>query len=59
VPADKRYSPNDEPKTLTMGQLSDDWLEVAQMTMGNRETVGYGLVWLAAVLRRVGEKTIG
>jgi len=59
VPADKRYSPYDEPKELTIGQLSDDWSEVALMTHGSRETVAYGLVWLAAVLRRVGEKAIG
>ena len=59
VPAEKRYSPYDEPKELTIGQLSDDWSEVARMAGGNREPVAYGLVWLAAVLRRVGEKAIG
>ncbi len=59
VPADKRYAPYEEPGELTVGQLSDDWSEVAQMIRGSRELVGYGLVWLAAVLRRVGEKAVG
>jgi hypothetical protein len=59
VPADKRYGPYEEPKEHTMGQLSDDWSEISQMITGNREPVAYGLVWLAAVLRRVGEKAVG
>ena len=59
IPAEKRYAPYEEPKELTMGQLSDDWSEVTQMVSGNREPVAYGLVWLAAVLRRVGEKVVG
>lgn len=59
VPADKRYLPYEEPKGLTIGQLSDNWTEVTQITDGNREPVGYGLVWLAAVLRRVGERAVG
>jgi hypothetical protein len=58
VSADKRYSVYEEPKELTMGQLFDDWSEVTQMTHGNRETVAYGLVWLASVMRRVGEKAV-
>jgi hypothetical protein len=59
VPADKRYAPYEEPKGLTMGQLSDDWSEVTQMISGDRQPVAYGLVWLAAVMRRVGEKAVG
>jgi hypothetical protein len=59
VPADKRYAPYEEPKQLTIGQLSDDWSEVTRMSSGDREFVAYGLVWLAAVLRRVGEKAVG
>jgi hypothetical protein len=59
VPTDQRYAPYEKPKELSMGQLSDDWSEVMQMSSGDREVLGYGLVWLAAVLRRVGEKAIG
>jgi hypothetical protein len=59
VPADKRYSPYSEPTGLTLGQLSDEWADVAKMADGSREPVAYGLVWLAAVLRRVGETATG
>jgi len=59
VPADKRYEPYEEPKELTVGQLSDDWSEVTHMVNGDRELVAYGLVWLASVLRRIGEKAVG
>lgn len=59
VPADKRYLPYDKPGDLTMGQLSDDWSEVTQILEDRRQPVAYALVWLAAILRRVGEKAIG
>lgn len=59
IPASKRYLPYQEPDELTLGQLSDDWSEVSQMIAGERELVAYGLVWLSAVLRRVGEKAVG
>jgi hypothetical protein len=59
IPAEKRYAPYDEPTGLTMGQLSDDWSEVMRMVNGEREVIGYGLVWLASVLRRVGERVVG
>jgi hypothetical protein len=59
IPADKRYLPYDRPKELTMGQLSDDWSEVTKIAEGRRPPLAYALVWLAAVLRRVGEKATG
>jgi hypothetical protein len=59
VPADRRYEQYNEPKQLTVGQLSDDWAEVNRITKGEREPLGYALVWLASVLRRVGEKAVG
>jgi len=55
VPAAKRYDQYDEPKEHTVGQLSDDMMEVKRMVDGDAPPVGYGLVWLAAILRRVGE----
>lgn len=54
-----RYDPYNEPKEITVGQLSDDWSEVKHILEGQREPLGYALVWLAAVLRRVGEMAIG
>ena len=55
VPTDQRYDRYDEPREHTIGQLSDDLQELEQMIDGHRPMVGYGLVWLAAILRRIGE----
>ena len=57
VPAEARYDAYVEPKTHTVGQLSDDWGELQRILNGERPPVGYALVWLAAVLRRIGERT--
>jgi len=57
IPEGDRYDPYNEPKKLTLGQLSDDWAEVQSIVDGSRAPVGYALVWLAAVLRRIGEKS--
>lgn len=53
VPREQRYAPHAEPKELTLGQLTDDWSEISLMLSGEREPVAYGLVWLAAILRRL------
>lgn len=58
VPAAIRYDQHDEPKELTLGQLSDDASEVKRMLEGDAPPVAYGLVWLAALLRRVGETSV-
>lgn len=59
VPPADRYSPYEEPKELTLGQLSDDLEELRAIRDGEKEPVGYALVWLAAVLSRVGEMSKG
>jgi hypothetical protein len=59
APADGRYNPHAEPGTLSLGQLSDNWGELKRITDGEAEPIGYALVWLAAILRRVGEKAVG
>jgi hypothetical protein len=56
VPAPVRYDRYDEPTKHTIGQLSDDLAELQHLLNGTRPMVGGGLVWLAALLRRVGEK---
>jgi hypothetical protein len=55
VPAEIRYNPYQQPTEHTIGQLSDDLAELRRMTEGSRPVIAYGLVWLAALLRRVGE----
>jgi hypothetical protein len=55
VPAEQRYKPYVEPKALDLGQLSDNWAELTKMAAGKSGACGYALVWLSAILRRVGE----
>ncbi len=55
IAEEERYAPYAQPKTLLMGQLSDDINEVKRMAAGTGVPVGRALVWLAAVLRRLGE----
>lgn len=59
VPEASRYDAYAEPTEHTLGQLSDDWAEVSAMLAASKPPIGYGLVWLAAILRRAGETSIG
>lgn len=59
VPASRRYDQYDEPTQHTVGQLSEDLSELQRMLAGETPALGYGLVWLAALLRRVGETSTG
>lgn len=59
VPPADRYSPYEEPKVFTLGQLSDDLEELRSIRAGEKEPLGYALVWLSSVLTRVGEKAKG
>lgn len=59
IPASKRYDQYKEPKEHTVGQLSDDISELRRILDGGAPPVGYGLVWLSTVLRRIGETSIG
>ena len=52
------YDPYKEPKDLTMGQLSDDWSRLEAILKGESPPIGYALVWLSAILRIVGEKSV-
>jgi hypothetical protein len=55
VPATKRYDQYDEPKQHDVGQLSDDVQELKRLVNGDAPAIGHGLVWLGAVMRRIGE----
>jgi hypothetical protein len=59
VPPDQRYQPYEEPASLDLGQLTHDWAEVQAIVRGEKEPLGYALVWLSSILRAVGEKTVG
>jgi hypothetical protein len=55
---EERYNPYEDPKNFSMGQLSDDISELRRVLDGDSEPVTYGLVWLASVLRAIGEKVV-
>jgi hypothetical protein len=56
VPKEARYDTYDSPPELTIGQLSDDWNELQRIRHGQSPAIPYALVWLAAVIRRIGEE---
>ena len=58
IPADRQYDPYKKPTEFTLGQLSDDWLEVKKIVEGQSAPVGYALVWLAAIIRAIGEENV-
>src|SRR5262245_64152456 len=59
VSPSQRYDPYQEPTKHTIGQLTDDVAELKRLVDGTRPMLGYGLVWLSAVLRGVGEQVVG
>jgi hypothetical protein len=55
IPQHQIYDPYQKPVELDLGQLSDDWNELRKILKTQKEPLGYHLVWLAAILRAVGE----
>ncbi|CAG0978663.1 hypothetical protein ANRL4_01731 [Anaerolineae bacterium] len=43
------------PEVLSLGQLSFDWENLHSLLEGKNDPIGYDLVWLAAILRALGE----
>jgi hypothetical protein len=58
VAADVRYDQPEQPRELQMGQLTDDLEFVTELYDGTRPPVTYGLVWIASILRYIGEKIV-
>ena len=59
IPREQRNDPTQEPTVKSIGQLSDDLEELRRIQRGETEPIGYALVWLASILREVGEQTVG
>ena len=51
----QRHNLDTEPENLTVGQLTEDWFNLEEMLRDESLCAAYGLTWLAAVLREVGE----
>ena len=58
IPKEKLYDPYSQPSELTLGQLSDDLAELKRIYNDQAEPLSYALVWLAAVIRAIGEDTV-
>ena len=59
IDPEQRYNVYAQPTDLSVGQITDDWAEVRAIANGEKEAIGYGLTWLASVLRAAGEQTVG
>ena len=51
----QRHNLDAEPANPTVGQLSEDWWNLEEMLRDESLCAAYGLTWLAAVLREIGE----
>ena len=59
IPAPQRYDAYTEPVELTIGQVSESWANLQAMLEDESQALGYGLVWLADVLRALGDEAVG
>jgi hypothetical protein len=55
----ERYDPYVNPADqLVLGQLTSDWAELESLLSGETDPLGYGLVWLSAILRAIGDQVM-
>ena len=52
------YEVSVEPKKFTIGQLTDDWKELKKLLDSDGEPIAFSFVWLAAILRALGEEVV-
>ncbi|MFD7874148.1 hypothetical protein ACFV5G_08480 [Streptomyces sp. NPDC059766] len=57
VPGDELYDVPNEPRTITIGQLSESWRHLEDLLADPNRALGHHLVWLADVLRAIGQGT--
>ncbi|MFV6026719.1 hypothetical protein [Streptomyces sp. NPDC056264] len=55
VPVDELYDVASEPQDLTIGQLSESWQHLEDLLARQDQAVGHHLVWLADVIRAIGQ----
>lgn len=56
IPQDALYDVNRTPAELTVGQLSWSWQHLTDLLADPDQAIGNHLVWLAEVLRAIGQK---
>ncbi|MFF5445192.1 hypothetical protein [Streptomyces sp. NPDC012888] len=59
IPADAAYDVYGEPGDLTIGMVSESWAQLERMVEDPERVVGHGFVWLAEVLRAIGDGSSG
>ena len=59
ISEEERYDPTKNPTDLSLGQLSEDWDRIQQILRGDAPPIGYALVWVASLLRRIGSTNVG
>lgn len=55
LPSPELYNTYEKPSDLTIGQISENITEIREIVSGERPPLSYGLVWLAAILRAIGD----
>ncbi|MFJ5135989.1 hypothetical protein [Streptomyces sp. NPDC088707] len=55
VPGDELHDVPNEPRTITIGQLSESWQHLEDLLADPNRAVGHHLAWLADVLRAIGQ----
>lgn len=58
IPQESRYDPYQEPQQFTLGQLTDDLSELQRIARNDSEPLAYAFVWLATVIRAIGEEVV-
>ncbi len=56
IQAPARYKMYETPGNPSIGQLSDEWSSLQRVLNGESEPLNYNLIWLAAILRAIGEQ---
>lgn len=58
IPSDEQYDVTKVPGDLTIGQLSESWQHLQDLLADEDRALGYHLVWLADVLRAIGQDLV-
>lgn len=59
IAEDDLYDPAESPGDLTLGQLSDDWMELLRLKDKKNIPISYDLRRLAVILQIIRKKSIG
>lgn len=58
IPEEQRYDRHAVPDDPVNARLSDDWHELCKLLSEQSPPIAYKLIWVAAILRAVGERVV-